>query len=219
MSLDCGHLHELAPELALGTLPGRERAHALAHLEHCGECRLTVEELADAADALLLLAPEADPPAGFSRRVTNGLTQPHQRRWRKLVAAGAAAALVLALGVGIDTSLHRGGRTTPVRFALNAKGVHMARFMAASGERVRGQVFSYQGSPSWVFMTVHERGSSETYVCELELTDGSSVRIGSFQLHDGVASWGRTLGEDTNRIKTVRLLKAGAERTASASFL
>jgi len=38
---------------------------------------------------------------------------------------------------------------------------------------------------------------------------GSSVRIGSFQLRDGVASGGLALGLDTNRIKNVRLLKGG----------
>ncbi|MBV8295852.1 MAG: zf-HC2 domain-containing protein, partial [Acidimicrobiia bacterium] len=99
-TLGCDGVRELAPELALGNLPGHERADVLRHLEHCADCQRLVEELADAADALLLLAPEVEPPMGFEARVLAGFDAPVTRRRRPGVAVlGVAAALVLAVGV------------------------------------------------------------------------------------------------------------------------
>ncbi len=52
-------------ELALGILTGRDRAATLAHVESCANCAEELEQLARAADAVVLVAPEADPPIGF----------------------------------------------------------------------------------------------------------------------------------------------------------
>jgi hypothetical protein len=37
--MSCEDLHELAPEVALGTIEGEERAEALRLLSECGDCR------------------------------------------------------------------------------------------------------------------------------------------------------------------------------------
>ena len=37
--MSCAEFHDSAAELALGVLTGRERAEALAHLDHCEACR------------------------------------------------------------------------------------------------------------------------------------------------------------------------------------
>ena len=217
-SLSCEELRGLAPELALGTLPGPERADALDHLERCADCQRVVEELADAADALLLLAPEVEPPAGFRGRVLAGFDVPATHRRRLGVAIlGAAAVLFLALGLGTATvvSRHHSNEPRP-SFALGTPGVVMARFTPSPGEQTQGQVFSYAGSPSWVFMTVHDDGSSDTYHCELELADGQRVEVGSFGLHDGAGSWGRTLALDVGQLRAVRLLDEHGATAATA---
>lgn len=67
--MDCAALAEVAPELVLEVLTGRERAAALAHLETCSPCRRLVSTMAADADVLLLLAPPAKPPLGFDDRV------------------------------------------------------------------------------------------------------------------------------------------------------
>jgi len=67
--LTCAAARRLAPDLALGLLPGAERARLLAHLAGCPSCDALVAELADVADSLLLLAPGADPPPGFESAV------------------------------------------------------------------------------------------------------------------------------------------------------
>ena len=65
----CDVVRPLLAELALGTLPGAERASALVHLESCAGCRHELDELSEAADALLLAVRAADPPVGFEVRL------------------------------------------------------------------------------------------------------------------------------------------------------
>src|SRR5215475_3623371 len=67
--MDCGDFSEVAAELALGVLTGRERAEALAHLETCDGCREMVRQLAIAGEELVELIPAVEPPAGFETRV------------------------------------------------------------------------------------------------------------------------------------------------------
>ena len=96
----CGDVRELAPELALGIVGGPERADALQHASECGPCRALVGELAEAADALTLLAPESEPPPGFEERVLAALKAPRRRMRRRaavMVAAAAAAAAIVSI--------------------------------------------------------------------------------------------------------------------------
>jgi anti-sigma-K factor RskA len=74
--IDCGQLHDVAAELALGVLTGRERATALAHLDECPACREYVRELTTTGEELLGLLPEREPPPGFESRVLARLGLP-----------------------------------------------------------------------------------------------------------------------------------------------
>lgn len=99
-ALDCSQVRELAPEFALGVLDGDARADIVAHIDRCAGCRSLVTELSETADALVLLAPEAEPPPGFERRVVARITDGRRRsRWRttKLVALVAAAAVIVSV--------------------------------------------------------------------------------------------------------------------------
>ena len=62
--LGCDDFEALAPEVALGTLRGSERAEALARLASCADCQRRVAELADVVDAMVLLAPGGGAVAG-----------------------------------------------------------------------------------------------------------------------------------------------------------
>ena len=216
-TLTCSELSDVAPELALGTLPGRQRAAALAHLDRCADCRLTVEELSDAADALLLMAPEVVPPAGFARRAVEGFASPRPRRRWAIPRVAAVAAAVLAIAAGSVVAL-AGRQSAPPSFALQAPGVRMARFVPATGEQVHGDVFASADRPSWVFMTVQDDGSSDAYRCQIETTDGQWVNVGSFQLHDGSGSWGKAVTTDLHQLKGVRLLDDHGAVAATASL-
>ena len=202
----CAEVAELAPELALGTLPGDQRASVLAHLDGCGRCRRLVKELADTADALLLLAPEVEPPAGFARRVARGLRPPRSSRWRP-AAAAATVALIVGLALGFMPGRLGGGSVAMVR---------MASFAPARGESLSGQVFARADHPAWLFMTVSDPASEETYTCELVLKDGRHVAIGTFAIRNGSGSWGRTLDVDVGAIESVRLMDTHGAMVASA---
>ena len=105
-------------ELALGILPGDERARMLAHLEGCERCQVEAERLTATADTLLHLAPEIEPPLGLevrlferldvsvpnseskaARKRIGGSLVRLSHRGRVLVAA-AAATVAIALGFG-----------------------------------------------------------------------------------------------------------------------
>ena len=67
--MTCAHLHDVAAELALGVLSGRERATAIAHLEQCRACREEVRQLMVVGGLFPELLPPVEPPAGFETRV------------------------------------------------------------------------------------------------------------------------------------------------------
>jgi hypothetical protein len=76
----CEKLREIGPELALGVLPGRERAGAVAHLDRCADCREYVAQLTLVGDRLIGLLPCGEPPVGFETRVAQALTRSAQEQ-------------------------------------------------------------------------------------------------------------------------------------------
>jgi hypothetical protein len=74
--MTCAELADVAAELALGVLTGRERAVAIAHLDTCDACREDVRQMMGAAERLRGLLPQAEPPAGFETRVLQRLGLP-----------------------------------------------------------------------------------------------------------------------------------------------
>jgi hypothetical protein len=71
--MSCAEFGDVAAELALGVLTGRERARALAHLERCDACRENVRLLTITGEELVGLLPAIEPPAGFETRVMDRL--------------------------------------------------------------------------------------------------------------------------------------------------
>lgn len=205
--LTCLAVEELAAELALGTLPGDQRSAVLAHLDGCPDCQRLVSKLSDTADALLLMAPEVDPPAGFAQKVMNAMV-PRRRRWRP-VALAAAAALVLGLAIGYVPGHVQSGSVAMVR---------VATFTHTGGEALAGQVYARKDNPSWVFMTIHGAGSGDSYDCELVLQDGRVVPIGSFKTRSGVGSWGRGVDVSLDQVRLVRLRDAKGNVAATATL-
>src|SRR5579863_8193107 len=70
--MSCAELADVAAELALGVLTGRERAVAIAHLNACEACREDVRQLMTTGEQLR----PAEPPAGFETRVLQRLGLP-----------------------------------------------------------------------------------------------------------------------------------------------
>ena len=118
----CAQLRDVAPELALGVLGGAEHAEAIMHVNDCARCQALVNELAEAADALPLLAPEIEPPV----RV---------RATRALVGSGAPAAERAPAGRG--GRRRRRGRGDPEHHDRPCRRVRERRRTSATPTAVK----------------------------------------------------------------------------------
>jgi hypothetical protein len=186
-ALSCPEVRELAPELALGIVGGPERAEALQHASECGPCRVLVGDLAEAADALPLLAAEAEPPPGFEERVLATLKAPRRRNRRRIAAvvavAAAAATIVSIVGVRIVESTQETSRSVTA-----ASDVRTAQMTGANGLDV-GDVFVSNGRPSTVVVNVDYWVPSGSYGIEFR-TGSTDKHLGDVNITNGRGSWG-----------------------------
>lgn len=218
-------MRELAPELALDVLTGYERAIAQAHINQCPACRAYVGSLTRVSDRLLSLVPSAEPPVGFEDRVLSrmGLTapparQPERRRWPLIAVAAAVAALVFGFG---GWAIGNFGQSSSTSNASGAPGEHELRFAAlrSNDQRQIGQVFTYEGEPSWVYMSVDTDPNAGTVSCQLEKKDGTYVPVGSFPLSGGKGSWGAQMNVDPGVVTGARLVSTSSGAVlATATF-
>lgn len=237
----CGDFAELAPELALGILPARNRA-AVAHVQDCPACREHVRQLVRAADGLLELVPPGEPPVGFETRVLGRLGVPtaegagHRslRRFRRRLAlAAAAAAAAVGAGLGGWTIGQSPGEPVP---AVTAAGPHPGAWLADSaltlpgpsaspGHNVGkpvGRAFAYGGSPPWVYVSVEADQAAGridgTVRCQIERGDGSTATIGSFAISHGYGQWGGAYPAGPSPVTGLRLVAANGTVVAATTF-
>ena len=216
MSARCDEIRELAPELALGIVEGEERGRALEHLADCPDCRRRVEELTEVADELLLLAPHKEPLVGFEERALAPLRPPapqrRRRRRLRLVLAPVAAA---AAAVGVTLAVVAGDLRDASHYhqALDtAHGKEFESYSLRTGDgAAAGTVFSYEGSPSWVFLTVDAAHRGGVASGELVLDDGSQVPLRPFAVDPSTGSWGGAIPVDPKRVSVLRLTGPGGQ--------
>ncbi|WP_067138858.1 anti-sigma factor family protein [Microtetraspora malaysiensis] len=222
---ECEQTRELIPELAADVASGDERAATLRHVAACPACQRRLDDSAAMVDRLVALAPPHEPPVGFEARVLAEIAprrpRTSRRRWtavRAAIALAVSAVVAAALSAGVvwqatagDRGLARDYRNT----LTVADGRYLtAAVLYASHERV-GHVFGYQGSPSWLFVTVDSRLESGTYDVSLVTRDGHQVRVGSMTITNGRGSWGVTIVQPIAQVARVMFKGNGtAEMTA-----
>jgi hypothetical protein len=109
----CEKLREIGAELALGVLPGRERAGAVDHLDRCADCREYVAQLTLVGDRLIGLLPCGEPPVGFETRVAQALTRSAQGQGAQ--AQDVQAEAVQARGAQVEGVPVEGARAEGVQ--------------------------------------------------------------------------------------------------------
>ena len=211
--MSCEELRELAPEIALGTIGGEDRSEALRHLATCAECRRLVDQMTEVADELLMRAPVQEPAAGFESRVIERLglrRRPPRRLARRLllrlgppVAAAAACAVALV-------AVYHDDRVTAERYRETLAQADGRYFDAEplrdeTGARA-GVVFGYQGTPSWVLVTVDPSHRDRVSSGELVTTDKRTIPIASLELDRGNGSWGGAIPTNLYDVASIRLL-------------
>jgi hypothetical protein len=245
--MSCAEFADVAAELALGVLTGRERAEALAHLDHCEACREHVRQLTMTGEQLITLLPSREPPAGFETRVMEriGLTAPGRARaapgrigpisrvsraisrlGHRVSRAGRPvgrprrllAAAAVAVAV-IVAGLGGWGLRTATSPAAARSPLTSAALLSASRHTV-GEVYYYDGHSRWIVMSVNMNTGlpSGTVTCQLVSTDGQVMTVGSFRLTYGYGSWGSPDTVSRGDLAGVRLIAANGTVLATATL-
>jgi anti-sigma factor RsiW len=209
-------------ELALGILTGRDRAAALAHVESCANCAEELEQLARAADAVVQVAPEVEPPVGFEVSLFSRMgvdevalrRRPGPTRW---MLAGAAAVVALAIGLGIGWSAgsHPPGPTTTKGPSVRTP-VEAANLME-NGRSV-GRVSAYGGSTPWLSMTLADSTARGRVTCRVVTADGATHTVGSFESDHGYGAWGAPLSVTPQDVRQAQVVSANGTVIATATL-
>jgi hypothetical protein len=193
-------IQALTPEAALGLLSGTERTEVLEHLGGCEQCRELMHELSAVADELVLLAPQAEPPAGFEQRVLARMGATRGRRRWPLVVGTIAASLLAVVGFALGRA---GSGSSP--------SVHEVAMRAPSG-RVVGDAYLHGDDPTWVFVTVPGWTDRSTdYRLRVTFADGTTTDV------PGAGSWGTVLSADSGEVRELSLLDADGRVWCSAT--
>jgi hypothetical protein len=218
--LDGIHLADVAAELALGALTGRERARAIAHLEKCRTCRAHVQRSTLTGTRLLLLLPEHQPPAGFANRTIRRL--PYAGRHREtgrshdrfpVVAATIIAVTCAMAGFAVRARpMPPGHSASPASLALHSASLTTAR------HQVIGTVFLQGGGQPWLYMAVDTGAGNSTVICQLQERDGQTITVGSFRLASGHGYWGSPEPDQATGITSARLTAPDGTIVATATF-
>ena len=242
--MGCREFSDVAAELALGVLTGRERAQALAHLDHCASCREEVR--AADGDRRGAAGPAAqrgasggirgagDGPA-WPRRARPGSGQPGsldqpagppgpepcppaRRRAQARPAGRTRRVLALAAVTLAVVAAGLGGwGLRPGTPAPAGAPLSSATLLSAS-HQAAGKIFLYQGSSRWLYMSVDMPAGNGTVICEVESGDGHITTVGSFRLTDGRGYWGSPVPPTQGSLTGARLVGPGGTVLATASF-
>ena len=142
----------------------------------------------------------------------SGPAQPVPIRRRPAVPAvaalAAAAAALVAATFGITNAVDHRRPAPTTRTAVLTDVQH----------RTDGAIHLYQGSPSWVFMSIADPGYTGTVMCELEAPDGHVLVTGAFDVAGGHGEWARTLPVNPSRVGAARIVTTSGVTLASATF-
>jgi Putative zinc-finger len=209
--MGCEEVRALAPEIALGTVAGEERAEALRHLATCAECRRLVDRLSEVADELLTIAPVEEPPAGFESRVIAALgVRPRRSRRRRVLAWLAPPVAAAAVSVAVVMAVYHDDRVTAERYRDTLAQADGRYFQAEPLRDRRGSragvVFGYQGTPSWVLVTVDRAHRDRIAGGELVMRDRRTIPLPSLELDPRNGSWGGAIPANLYDVAAIRLL-------------
>lgn len=215
--MSCGEAQERAPELALGILSGDERAEALVHLAGCARCQAVVDEYTELVDLLPHLAPDADPPPGFERRVAHAMHSGRRRATRRLVAilaATAAAATITSVTILRVIDADRDDEP-----AASAPRLRTATMVGSSGQPV-GRVTVSKGAPAALVVSVDYAVPDGSYALQLHTPNaGGSHRVGTITIAGGRGEWNGSATIPSGSRSTLALVSISGDTVCQAEIL
>jgi hypothetical protein len=190
-ALGCPDVREVAPDFAFGILDGEARADVLLHLDECATCQRYVAELSETADAMVLLAPEAEPPPGFERRTLDRIVESsRRRRWRmtKVAAVAAAAAAILSV---VTVRIVDESRTPTANVA--APSAQTVAMIGDNGQKVGTVDVSTSGTAMTLDLSVAYGLPDGDYRIWLTRPAVGDQPVGTVHVSDGYGSWSDTV--------------------------
>lgn len=230
--MSCEQVSELTPELAIGIADDQERDAALRHAATCPDCRRLLSEFSTMVDELLLLAPAQEPPPGFTSRTVARMSPapaarerqtagpPRRRihpdrRWLPRLAVAASVVVALAVGAGAayqGTSADRQLADSYRAVLAQGHGSFFASAPLSTSARTVGTVFGYQGSPSWLWATVHlPHSAPQTFDVQLVTRDGRHLPAGTAVLGGNHQSWGAQIPMNLTALAQLRFVAADGQ--------
>jgi hypothetical protein len=86
------------------------------------------------------------------------------------------------------------------------------------GGEIVGKVMGYEGSPSWLLVSVGPEYRSHTYRCELVTRSGRRIRLRAFKLDKASGTWGQAIPISLHDVAEVRVFDGGDEGALRARF-
>jgi hypothetical protein len=245
--MGCGGFADVAAELALGALTGRERAEALTHLDRCPACREHVRQLTVTGQQLLRLLPPEEPPPGFETRVLERLglaahrpgpsgrrrrfgrgrhfgrgRRDGRRRGAGRPGVGRRALAAVAVTLAVAGSALGGWRlgdagSSSARSSPAGSSLSSAVLLSASRQTV-GTIYFYGANRQALFVSVNFPSGTGTVICQLVSQGGNVVTLGSFSLDTGYGAWGSPDLVSHGQFTGARLVSQKGAILATASF-
>jgi hypothetical protein len=221
--MTCTGLADVAAELALGVLTGRERAMAVAHLDECDACREDVRHLMVTGEQLLELLPSAEPPAGFETRVLErlGLPVPARQDTVPPPASPPASPPVPPPASRRGNSLRRRKSTRtapPARPGGTRRAGRMRRTLAAVAV---GVAVIAAGLGGWRIGAGPSTSSAAGQLTTASLLSATRQQVGNIFLYSGTPSWLYMSVDDLNsgqQTVTCQVLDTDGRVTTIGSF-
>jgi anti-sigma-K factor RskA len=211
MSTGPGHDRwaDTAGAYVLGALPEDERTGFEAHVTTCELCRIEVDELAGAADALPVSAPAMVPPPALKARIMAevnreaallaaagaGADRPEaakprreRRRWFGLQSFALACVTLLA-GIGVGAAVFAGGGGKTLSVAATGTAAKAVAEVDVSGNKAvlvaHNMPGPGQGKTYQVWLKRPGEAPQPTSALFTPLSDGSATATVTGDLHDG----------------------------------
>ena len=216
MTVTCEDFDSAADDLALGFAPSPRRDELVAHAAGCAPCAAHLAALTTVVDALLELAPSAEPPVGFEARAVAAMgaaapaqRSPARRPARRLVIGGAvAAALAGVLAVG--AALGRDG---------DGREARAADVTARTGS-VLGRVELVATPTPKVLVLLEDDDWTGEWVCQLQDDDGSWVEVGRWTAAEASGgAWAAAIDHELLDATRMRITSAAGTVIATSSPL
>jgi len=143
--------------------------------------------------------------------------RPRTARWRRALQLAAAAAIGAVAVLAPYSALKQDDAQLGALYRQVLEQANGVAFLVLPLEDSRGrpvgQVYGYEGRPSWVLVAVSS-GKPGRYRLEVETLAGRRLSLGSFTVVGGRGSLGRALPVDFFELASIRVSGPGEQLVA-----